>query len=73
VTLSRKAVATLAAVPMIAMLFALDQTVVATALPHILNSLPGAALLIPKIPLRVSHPEPEDRAAAVLPPPAAMH
>lgn len=30
---------------MVAMLSALDQTVVSTALPHILNSLPGAALL----------------------------
>jgi EmrB/QacA subfamily drug resistance transporter len=45
VRLSRKAVATLAAVSMVAMLSALDQTVVATALPHILESLPGAALL----------------------------
>ena len=44
-TLSRKAIATLAAVSMVAMLSALDQTVVATALPHILSSLPGAALL----------------------------
>ncbi len=43
--LSRKAAATLAAVSMVAMLSALDQTVVATALPHILSSLPGAALL----------------------------
>jgi EmrB/QacA subfamily drug resistance transporter len=43
--LTRKAAATLAAVSMVAMLSALDQTVVATALPHILESLPGAALL----------------------------
>ena len=43
--LSRKTVATLAAMSMVAMLSALDQTVVATALPHILDSLPGAALL----------------------------
>src|SRR5215469_11995963 len=43
--LTRKAVATLAAVSMVAMLSALDQTVVSTALPHILASLPGAALL----------------------------
>ena len=43
--LTRKAVATLAAMSMVAMLSALDQTVVSTALPHILTSLPGAALL----------------------------
>jgi EmrB/QacA subfamily drug resistance transporter len=43
--LTGKAVATLAAVSMVAMLSALDQTVVSTALPHILESLPGAALL----------------------------
>lgn len=43
--LTRKAMATLAAVSMVAMLSALDQTVVSTALPHILESLPGAALL----------------------------
>jgi EmrB/QacA subfamily drug resistance transporter len=43
--LTRKAVATLAAVSMVAMLSALDQTAVSTALPHILESLPGAALL----------------------------
>ncbi|MBV9582700.1 MAG: MFS transporter [Chloroflexi bacterium] len=43
--LTHKAVATLAAVSMVAMLSALDQTVVSTALPHILESLPGAALL----------------------------
>jgi EmrB/QacA subfamily drug resistance transporter len=43
--LTRKAIATLAAVSMVAMLSALDQTVVSTALPHILESLPGAALL----------------------------
>jgi len=43
--LTRRAVATLAAVSMVAMLSALDQTVVSTALPHILESLPGAALL----------------------------
>ena len=30
---------------MVAMLSALDQTVVSTALPHILDSLPGTALL----------------------------
>jgi EmrB/QacA subfamily drug resistance transporter len=45
VTLTRKAVATLAAMSMVAMLSALDQTVVSTALPHILDSLPGTALL----------------------------
>jgi MFS family permease len=44
-TLTRKAVASLAAVSMVAMLSALDQTVVSTALPHILSSLQGAALL----------------------------
>src|SRR5207253_9039802 len=43
--LSRKDVASLAAVSMVAMLSALDQTVVSTALPHILASLSGAALL----------------------------
>ena len=43
--LTRKDVASLAAVSMVAMLSALDQTVVATAMPHILDSLPGAALL----------------------------
>jgi EmrB/QacA subfamily drug resistance transporter len=43
--LTGKAIATLAAVSMVAMLSALDQTVVSTALPHILESLPGAALL----------------------------
>src|SRR3982074_951134 len=43
--LSRKDIASLAAVSMVAMLSALDQTVVSTALPHILTSLPGAALL----------------------------
>jgi EmrB/QacA subfamily drug resistance transporter len=43
--LTRKDVASLAAVSMVAMLSALDQTVVSTALPHILLSLPGAALL----------------------------
>ncbi|MBV8714969.1 MAG: MFS transporter [Chloroflexi bacterium] len=37
--------ATLAAMSMVAMLSALDQTVVSTALPHILTSLPGATLL----------------------------
>jgi EmrB/QacA subfamily drug resistance transporter len=43
--LTSKGIATLAAVSMVAMLSALDQTVVSTALPHILESLPGAALL----------------------------
>src|SRR5437588_3320433 len=43
--LTRKAVASLAAVSMVAMLSALDQTIVSTALPHILASLNGAALL----------------------------
>src|SRR5579864_8482412 len=43
--LTRKAAATLAAVSMVAMLSALDQTVVSTALPHILSSLSGAALI----------------------------
>src|SRR5438477_3805341 len=42
--LTRRMVASLAAVSMVAMLSALDQTVVSTALPHILASLPGAAL-----------------------------
>ena len=43
--LTRKDVASLAAVSMVAMLSALDQTVVSTALPHILATLPGATLL----------------------------
>jgi len=43
--LTRRMVASLAAVSMVAMLSALDQTVVSTALPHILASLSGAALL----------------------------
>jgi EmrB/QacA subfamily drug resistance transporter len=43
--LSRKDIASLAAVSMVAMLSALDQTVVSTALPHILATLPGATLL----------------------------
>src|SRR5215475_11412640 len=43
--LTRKAIATLAALSMVAMLSALDQTVVSTALPHILASLPGASLI----------------------------
>src|SRR3954452_12314338 len=43
--LTRKAAATLAAVSMVAMLSALDQTVVSTALPHILEDLSGTALL----------------------------
>jgi EmrB/QacA subfamily drug resistance transporter len=43
--LTPRAVATLAALSMVAMLSALDQTVVSTALPHILESLPGAALI----------------------------
>lgn len=45
VRLTRKTVAALAAVSMVAMLSALDQTVVSTALPHILASLEGASLL----------------------------
>src|SRR5215831_2719919 len=40
-----RSVATLAALSMVAMLSALDQTVVSTALPHILESLPGASLI----------------------------
>src|SRR5919206_257010 len=43
--LTRRMVASLAAMSMVAMLSALDQTVVSTALPHILASLSGAALL----------------------------
>ena len=43
--LTRKDIASLAAVSMVAMLSALDQTVVSTALPHILATLPGATLL----------------------------
>ena len=43
--LTRRDVASLAAVSMVAMLSALDQTVVSTALPHILASLGGAALI----------------------------
>src|ERR1051325_10564633 len=43
--LTRRMVASLAAVSMVAPLSALDQTVVSTALPHILASLSGAALL----------------------------
>jgi EmrB/QacA subfamily drug resistance transporter len=45
VQLTGRAIATLAAMSMVAMLSALDQTVVSTALPHILTSLSGAALL----------------------------
>src|SRR4051812_34554480 len=43
--LTARVVASLAALSMVAMLSALDQTVVSTALPHILASLPGTALL----------------------------
>ena len=53
--LTRKDIASLAAVSMVAMLSALDQTVVSTALPHILATLPGATL---QTPLRTTHHEP---------------
>ncbi|MBV9545927.1 MAG: MFS transporter [Chloroflexi bacterium] len=45
VQLNSRTVAALAAVSMVAMLSALDQTVVSTALPHIMSSLEGTTLL----------------------------